>query len=167
MLTRNKAANISGTNMKQDEFTKAFIAALQDGAVIKQIRAVIHEELHQEMAVLRNDLKEKEEKIKGLQKQVEELKVTADKQEQYSRRNSLRIFGLPETEHEGASEVALQLTNNDLGLDITTIDRAYRVGRQNTERTSPRPILVKFATYKDREAVYKRKKNIQRAGMST
>ena len=146
---------------KQDDLKQAFVDALQDEAVIKQLKAIIRDELQQEMAELRRELKKKEEKIESLEKQVDELQTTTDKLEQYSRRNSLRIFGIKESEHEDPSQVALQLVNNDLGLDITTIDRACRVGRQVAERTTPRAILVKFATYKDRDAVFKRKKRLK------
>ncbi|KAI8506020.1 hypothetical protein Bbelb_163730 [Branchiostoma belcheri] len=78
--------------------------------------------------------------------------------EQYTRRNSLRIRGIPEVEGE-RSEFCIQKVVNfcriKLGIDIPqqSIDRAHRVGVRsgNTSRT----MLVKFISWQDRNKVFR------------
>ena len=54
--------------------------------------------------------------------------------EQYSRRNCLRIFGIPETKGEKTDDIVLKLAKEKLGveIDINDIDRSHRTGSMNT-----------------------------------
>ena len=144
--------------MNQDQFTQAFIAALQNESVIDRLQSVLCANLKQEISTLRDEIKLKDEKIDSLEKRVDELTQTADNLEQYSRRNSLRIFGREENDHEDPAEQAFNIINKELKLDIKVIDRAHRVGKKSKERKTPRPTLVKFATHADRDAVYKKRR---------
>ena len=68
-----------------------------------------------------------------------------DNAEQYSRRNSLRMSGVPETATENTDTLVLDAAraiNSD--IDLCDIDRSHRVGRPRAGK--PRDIIVKFAT---------------------
>ncbi|KAH3738745.1 hypothetical protein DPMN_045388 [Dreissena polymorpha] len=73
------------------------------------------------------------------------LNDALDANEQYSRRNSLRIFGIPESEksNESTDTIVMNLCKS-LGADVSIgeIDRSHRTGKPGGGR--PRPIIAKF-----------------------
>ena len=79
------------------------------------------------------------------------LKV--DELEQYDRRNSLRLsLNTKEEDAENTDEIVMNVAKK-LGVDIecSDISRSHRVGRPGSK---PRPILVKFVSYRMREKLY-------------
>ena len=87
-----------------------------------------------------------------------------DNMEQYSRRNSIQMFGIPETEQdssaaEDTTSLVCQTLTNKLGISVSPIDIdvSHRIGRIGGER--PRPIIIKFVRREKRlEALRNRKK---------
>ena len=102
-------------------------------------------------------IKSKNERIDKLETNVQNLESTVDELEQYSRRNSVRISGIVESEHEDVSKRVLDLFNHKMGVNtkIEDIDRMHRVGKRGDR---PRAVLIKFATYRAREAVFRAKR---------
>ena len=99
-----------------------------------------------------------------LETKIYQLEKSQDALEQYTRGNSLRVSGAEEKENEDATEVALQLFNSTMNLENThpvraeDIDRAHRVGK--TVPGKQRPLLVKFATYRVRQRVFRAKRSL-------
>ena len=95
--------------------------------------------------------------ITSLRNEIEELK-------QYSRRNALRVFNPDwrETDGEDTDNLILDMANDmmNLSLNQRDISRSHRVGKPNAQGT-PRPILVKFATYRAREAVMQARSTVR------
>lgn len=120
-------------------------------------------------------------KIKGLQDEINSLKVTnselkessnscakkADDLEQYTRRNNIRIFGLPESDSENIDDVVINLFNEKLNVNITPseIDRCHRLGKK-TNNKSNRPVIVKFTSYRSRHLVFATKKSLKGSGIT-
>ena len=94
-----------------------------------------------------------EKENQDLRERVEKLEAKADAAEQYSRRNCLRIAGVPENEAADTDSYVLDLSRA-IGAEIalTDIEGSHRVGRPSTGRT--RDIIVKFASYRTRRKVY-------------
>ena len=94
-----------------------------------------------------------------LKKRISKLETVADNAEQYSRRNCLRISGINENPNECTDSIVLDLAKAiDVELKIEDIDRSHRLGKPGSEaspRSKPRDIIVKFATYRMRQKVYK------------
>jgi hypothetical protein len=90
-----------------------------------------------------------------------ELDKKADEQEQYSRRNSLRLFGVAEREKENLDAIVTGLCCNKLKTKVTMddIDRCHRVGRASEGR--PRAIIVKFVSYRKRAEVFRAKRSLR------
>ena len=88
-----------------------------------------------------------------LRDRVEKLEAKADAAEQYSRRNCLRIAGVPEDQAADTDRYVLDLSRA-IGEEIvlTDIERSHRVGKPSLGRT--RDIIVKFASYRTRRKVY-------------
>ena len=85
--------------------------------------------------------------------------------EQYSRRNSIRVFGLRDhdkRENMFATEaLVIDLCKRKLGINIpvSDIDIAHRVGTFSAERD--RAVIVKFVTRKARQAVLQNRKRLK------
>ena len=116
--------------------------------------------LKDEIASLRNE-------VDQLKLKLSELSSKANNNEQYSRRNNLRIFGIPEVVGEDCYDVVLSLCVNDLGINVSReeLDRAHRVGRQKDARqgqTSPPPcaMIVKLAAHRTKMKFMKARRNL-------
>lgn len=124
--------------------------------------------------------------VDGLQEQVKELEKTntklseendllrarivtlerkADQSEQYSRRNCLRISGVKESPFENTDNVVLELAAAiDADIELPQIDRSHRLGDPTKARAKPRDIIVKFATYRNRQSFYKQRTLLKTRG---
>ena len=148
--------------MDHDDFAKAFFKALQNDSVIPTLTKMLTSGLENQVAELKDLILEKDQMINQLKDDVKQLEVKCDGLEQYSRRNSLRIYGIDEKEGESPAEIVLDLVNKDMDLNIepAALDRVHRVGKRQEARGS-RPLLVKFSTYRDRDRVYRAKARLK------
>ena len=96
-----------------------------------------------------------------------EIKSKANANEQYSRRNNVRIFGLPELEGEDCYQVLLAFCENDLKIPVTReeIDRAHRVDKVKMPQVGqdeppPRPMIVKLAGYSTKMKFMRVRRNL-------
>ena len=139
------------------DFAQEFRAFLQDPENQTLLRNAICAPLMDEIKELKGMLQEKDVVINTLCGRISAVEEKNDELEQYSRRNSVRISGVPEpSDHEDCYQKVLDIANNTLQLDpplaIEDIDRTHRVGTKQLDGTT-RPILVKFATYRQRYRV--------------
>ena len=137
---------------------------------------------------LESKLASKEKEIADLKKKLQceqesctRINTRCDDLEQYGRRNNLRIFGMPENKDEDTDELVISVAAK-LGLRLTPaeIDRSHRTGkpkgRQGQNQTNgqqggrpkdhPRPILVKFTSYKPRHNMITRRRSLKKTGIS-
>ena len=83
--------------------------------------------------------------------------------EDRSRRNNLVFFNIPEPDSESTNKedcdsmiINLLKGRNFFGPDYTLeIDRAHRLGRKKEDSVRPRPIIVRFSFFKDKELIIK------------
>ena len=95
-----------------------------------------------------------EKENRGLKARVELLEAKVDAAEQYSRRNCLRIAGVPENPSENTDVYVMDLTRAiDAEVSLNDIERSHRVGRRRVSGR-PRDIIVKFSSYRTRRKVY-------------
>lgn len=110
--------------------------------------------LKAENSSLRAENNELKSKVESLEKRVADMERVADAQEQYSRRNCLRISGIAETVNEKTDGIVLAIAE-DLNVPLssadTCIDRSHRVGKQSR---GGRKIIVKFSTYRARQQLF-------------
>ena len=88
-----------------------------------------------------------------------DLQFLVDRQEQYSRKNSIRITGVTEETGESIENKTISILKKEIDVDISSeeIEIVHRVGR--VHNGNPRSILVKFLSHKTKESVMRRKKN--------
>ena len=111
-------------------------------------------------------LKREKEKLScQVSKVLEEL----DDIQQYSRRNSLIVYGLKEDKDESTDDLVLNLFNEKLGVavDISMKGRSHKLGPVRGENNlKPLPIIVKFRSYRMRKAVFTTKRKLKDSGIS-
>ena len=105
-------------------------------------------------------LNNKDTRINELEQKVHTLESAIDCQEQYSRRQNLRINGIPETgDTEDATTAVLNLVNTTMAikpqLQRHTIVKCHRLGPKMDRRgdQQTRPIIVKFSNESIRDDV--------------
>ena len=118
------------------------------------------------------------------------LRRTSNDQEQYSRRNCLRFYGIPESEGEDTDELICKVAREHLKLSISKndIERSHRLSakkdakRESSEsrsarvtrsskskdskepddpKTKPRVIIVKFLSYRVRRLVLSKRSELK------
>ena len=65
---------------------------------------------------------ELESKVVSLSTKVEKLEYTANRMEQYSRRSSILIHGLPEEKGEDTDSLVIETVKEKMGLDISSVE---------------------------------------------
>lgn len=105
-----------------------------------------------------NDL---ETKLEAQDQKIAELRAELEDKneqlEQYTRRNSLRVFGVPESIGESTDELILQVAQSvNVHIDPKEIDRSHRVGQAFPGK--PRPIIVKFTSFRARQELFTKKR---------
>ena len=89
--------------------------------------------------------------------------------QQYSQRNCLLVHGLKEDKDKNTDNLVMKLFNEKLGVavDISMIDRSHRLGPVRGENNpKPRPVMVKFCSYRIRKAVFTTKRKLKGSGIS-
>ena len=68
---------------------------------------------------------------------------------------------------ENTDAAVINIMTNKLGLQVndTDLDRSHRIGRKTQRSTKPRPIIVKFVSYKVRAEVFSNKRGLKKTGL--
>ena len=120
------------------------LAALTDPQVIEQFGKLIdtrnrktHEavlELQNTVSHLLRKLDERDKQIHDLKLENENLREELDDLQQYSRKPSIRVFGIPEGDHDNTDDLLLKLFNNKMKMSpqiqLHDIEISHRVGRK-------------------------------------
>ena len=81
------------------------------------------------IAGLKSTISSLEKENSDLRKKIVDLKGRADAAEQYIRRNSLRVAGIPEETNEDTDKIILGLASTlNVDMELADIDRSHRVG---------------------------------------
>ena len=76
------------------------------------------------------------------------LEKQIDRQEQYSRHNCILLHGIPESKGEVTDDTAAKTiceNMNDIIITVNDIVRSHRIGKYDTQKKNPRPVIKKFA----------------------
>ncbi|KAJ8871127.1 hypothetical protein PR048_027431 [Dryococelus australis] len=141
---------------------EAVTAAVSE-AVIRELKGTVSFNL-EETNKLREDL----QKIEELLRETKRAHFLAqDELEKYQLRTNLRVFGIPESEKQDTDALILDVVQNKLQLlhvNISDIDRSHCVGVKKEGK--PRPIIVKFTSYRRRNEVFCAKCFLVKSGVT-
>lgn len=169
MKTRSGSKSESADLNMDTNFKLHLIEAFKDKDVQSMMREVhksnveatadlVCSKLEAKFAHLHRLLESKDKRIADLEKTVEQLTLKQDDVEQYSRRTSVRISGIPETQTEDVAAISMDIFKV-LDVSPPVINRVHRIGPKRTVPDAPpRPILCQFLSYGDKAEVMKRKK---------
>lgn len=157
----------------KEEMTKRVMQeCLRDPAMLQLLKDSVREAIVSELKTtidrntevikqLELSLQERDTKIMKLEQLLCEK---TDSLEQYQRRQCLRIFGIPEMDAEDTDKIAIDVASK-IGIKLETcdIDRSHRVGRKADR---PRPVIVKFVSYRKRREVFQNKKQLKGSGVT-
>ena len=100
-----------------------------------------------------------------LMKNIQKLEDELDDQQQYSRRNCLLIHGIKEENKENVEQKVMEIFVNKLEAGVANVDisRTHRIGRVRNDENEgkPRPIIVRFSSYRQRKKVFDSKKKLK------
>lgn len=128
---------------------------------VKKAKKRIEDEVNESVRFLEESLKDK----------MAEIKEHAIFNEQYSRKSSVRIFGVEESQDENVEEKVTTFFNEILQTEVKSedIDICHRIGKPSMPNMPPtrrkqRPIIVKFTSHKMKSAVMRKKKDLKDTG---
>ena len=125
-------------------------------------------DLQQAVSALQSTIRNKDDEILALRREVAEMQSRNDDLEQHSRRASVRVFGVQENTPGSTDDKLLDLCNMGLKLQpplaLEEIEVSHRVGKvieervepsdgQTMTKAKPRPIIVKFVSRRTKARV--------------
>ena len=120
-------------------------------------------ELKNEAKQLKKVSEENQKRCETMQNQCHELERRSNSQEDYSRRNNIRISGMAEPPGgetwEQTAVAVVSLLGDKLQPPGVKVERAHRVGQPQPSR--PRTIVACLARYSDREAALRNAKKLR------
>jgi hypothetical protein len=132
--------------------------ALTDPDVLRIIANAVASKLTGTLQAEIDDLK-RQLAIKD--QEILQLRDSVDSLEQYSRRTCVRIGPIPESSTENTDEIVKKVAESaGVNLPEGAIDRSHRIGKKptSTDTVSVRSIIVKFSSYRHKEALMKARK---------
>ena len=169
-ITRSKektAALVSATI--RDILTDKRLISLIESHVVDHLNEMKEELEKQEARILEMEanLHQKNVEVKVLQEHLEthtntisRLQYSLNQQEQYSRRNCLRFFGIPEAPTENTNDLIIKLSTDVLKVELSKqdLERTHRLGK--SQEGKPRAIIAKFKSYRKRDEVIKHRRKL-------
>ena len=139
---------------------QAVLTPIVDKAVAQSVGEAVSRAVQTAMEAMEARMEAKDQEILRLKRDLTDSETKLDELEQYSRKNSLNITGIPESQGESTSQLIRDL-GKMIGVDInrTDIDACHRIGRQTASK--PRTIIVKFTRYDQRQDVYAARKKLR------
>ena len=123
--------------------------------------------LHNKLEKLECQVEVYDAHFAGLEERLQKAEQSIDNAEQYSRRACLRIYGIPlpqngqETSNECLEKAMGVFAEMDISIPAERLDRVHRVGRRSHfNGIINQAIIVNFACWSDRIAVYRSRKKL-------
>lgn len=144
--------------------------ALRDQETLKILKKAIEptelmnniKELSKKVDNLEKKIELKDQRIQQLENKIKAIEVSQDAHNQFLRRDNIRLNGLVEKKEENIELEVLSVFNDTMKvhppIKPEDIARVYRIGRPNNNR--PRQVIVKMASNRNKESVFKNKKSL-------
>ena len=113
--------------------------------------------------LLKAELEAAKTKIKKQEEETYNLWDSLDSLEQYTRKNSLEIIGIP-AECESTEEAVLKVANAlEVDIDSSSIEISHRIRRKKNDNA----LIVKFVNHKDKTKLYKARAKLKSVKMTS
>lgn len=140
------------------------------GSLAESVAKKVELNLEKTFSEQNKKLQEMQQKLTAIElqngqllKETESLRRDNDMLQQYTRRNNLRIYGIPEKQNENTDAIVINLLKEKLNIDlgIDRIERSHRIGNLKTGRH----IIVKFSSYRDRHRIFENRRKLKGTGI--
>ena len=113
--------------------------------------------------LLKAELEAAKTKIKQQEEETNNLWDSLDSLEQYTRKNSLEIIGIP-AECESTEEAVLKVANAlEVDIDSSSIEISHRIRRKKNDNA----LIVKFFNHEDKRKLYKARAKLKSVKMTS
>lgn len=179
MARHTRSSSVSTPSTMDEEATKFVLylqEALKDKDTIKILKKAMEptelinniKELSKKVENLEKKLESKDQRIKILEEKIKVIENKQDNYEQITRKDCLRLNGLAEAKDEFIEREVLNVFNNTMSVNPPVkpddIVRVHRIGKPQNNK--PRQVIVKFASYRKRESVFKNKRSLSDTPLS-
>ena len=166
MVTRSQTEEI--TKLVKQVASESVLCEEFLNKIVSAVSLRVSEIFEEKISKFQKDLKVLQQQLVRKDEQITSLSEEVDRLHQYSRRNCLRITGVPEKKNESTDQVVLQVFQDKLNvsLDPAAIDRSHRLGKHPQGKDKCRPLIVKFTRYNDRALVYSHKRKLKNTGIT-
>ena len=133
-------------------------------AITEKVTQEVYSSISMDLSSIREEQKSMKENIKKMEENLDTLKASIDDQEQYSRRECLRFYGVPEKSTENTDDVIRDIASKQLNVPLSEKDiaRCHRITPKGGRKgENPNPIIVRFVSYNVRRRVYEAKTKLK------
>ena len=138
----------------KSQFISEFRVKIQE--IVQEDFSKIADKYEQRSTILESNVEMLKQHINVLKQLNDKLITSIDDLEQYGRRQSLRVYGVPQEDDETSESVVNKvhqiMKDIECDIPINFIDRAHRVGKKRQD------IIVKFCSFRYRSQVYRARK---------
>lgn len=151
--TRSAKSQDEDENLIKRVIEKIFVSETFLSKLVDKISTVLTTQLESTIKVHTDKVGQLEQKMENISKQI-------DDQEQFSRRNNLRIYGVPEEMNENVSDKLITLFQNKLGIKVSTqdVDFCYRV---KSKEGANRCVIVRFCQNWLKQEIFRSKRKLK------
>ena len=111
-----------------------------------------------------DDVADLNDNLDGLKSDLDSAICQIDDLEQYNRKHNLEIHGIPESSEENLSDKIIKL-GKVLNVHIVNNDICHRMATRRSNG-GPRPIIVRFKSYRAKSELYKSKKHLRSVSLN-
>lgn len=186
MTTENQIAAALEKLLSNEAFVDKIAARLEERLCERlsaEVSAKVLAELDGRLEAMADETRRLASEVDTLKSNIarleEDFDSRLDELAQYSRRNNIRVSGIPEVQGENVTATVVSLLNEKLNVGICPddIDRCHRVGRpthlhppaaddSSSTRVVHRQILIKFVSYQKRNLVITGRRDLKGTGFS-
>ena len=134
----------AGMKVEVAEALKSYLTS-QDfkDIIVKAVKEAVGQAMESILKDLKAEIADLEGKVKTLEDTIEKVAAKANENEQFSRRQNVKVMDFVEEEEENCAEKFVNLCKEKIGLDVNDeiVNRAHRVGKK--EEGTNRAIIVR------------------------
>ena len=112
---------------------------------------------------LQQELEDARRKTDEQEEEISQLYDLQDSLEQYTRKNSLEIHGIPENVYSSTEEAAIEVAK---APDVEVRPDAIEISHDLKGEVGAKPIIVKFVSHKKKAELYKQRTKLRNTSLS-
>ena len=119
--------------------------------------------LQKKLDATTNELNVTKNTLKDQRHETELLECSLDTLEQYTRKNSLEIHGIPENLYPSTQDVVIKVAE---ALNVTIVPSDIEICHKLKRSKGPQPILVKFLSHQTKSKLYRERTKLRNVKIS-